>query len=150
MRTAALAPVFLCICLGGSAAAQQNSEIVHCRGIADDERRLACYDGIPVLSGSPLSKYENVPLDELKPYALSYRGRLVETSGWLKPGGRYFFLGIDAADADPLPIDAGNLSRQTRESLVERCGDACEATIQGSVRPVNFTTGIVADSIIVR
>ena len=150
MRIPALALILLSVCLTGGAHAQQSSEILLCRGILDNNRRLACYDGIPLLSSSPLSKYETVPLEELKPYALSYRGRLVETSGWLAPGGRYFFLGLGAADPNQLPIDAGNLSRHARESLLERCGSACQVTIQGSVRPVNFTTGIVADSVIVR
>jgi hypothetical protein len=140
----------LLVFIATSAQAQETSEIVRCRAIADNDRRLACYDAIPTRSGSLLSKYEAVSLDELKDFALTYRGRLVEVTGWLTPGSSYLFLGLDKDDARPMPIDAENLERRARETLLERCGEGCEATIQGRVRPVNFTTGIMADMVIAR
>ena len=130
------------------AQAQDASDLLRCRAVADDERRLACYDAIIVPAASPLSKYEVVPLEELRSYALTYRGRLIETEGWLKPGKTYLFLGEDADDPAPIPVDAANLTRRARDTLLEQCGEGCRATVQGEVRPVNFTTGIVADSVI--
>jgi hypothetical protein len=127
----------------GILLAQEANEIVRCRTVADDEQRLACYDAIPAARPSPLRKYELVPLDELKEFALSYRGRLVETTGYLRPGGGYLLLGLDSADATPMPVDSDSLPRRERETLLERCGSGCEATVQGRVRPVNFTTGIL-------
>jgi hypothetical protein len=41
------------------------------------------------------------------------------------------------------------LPRHERETFLEKCGSGCDATVQGRVRPVAFTTGIVADAIIV-
>jgi hypothetical protein len=149
LQSLRLAPALL-VFVAASGQAQEAGEIVRCRAIADDDRRLACYDAIATSAGSPLSKYEVVTLDELKEYALSYRGKLVETTGWLTPGGSYLFLGLDKDDARPMPVDAENLERRARETLLERCGEGCEATIQGRVRPVNFTTGIVADALIAR
>lgn len=143
------AALALLLIAGGTASAQEAGEIARCRAIADDERRLECYDAIPVARASPLSKYEVVTLEEFKEFALSYRGRLIETTGFLRPGASYFFLGLDADDATAIPIDPENLDRRARETLLERCGDGCEATVQGRVRPVNFTTGIVADAVIV-
>lgn len=149
-RIATCAALAVLIASAGIACAQEASEIIRCRAIADNERRLECYDRIPVARASPLNKYENVALEEFKEFALSYRGRLIETTGFLRPGASYFSLGLDADDATPIPIDPENLQRRAREVLLERCGDGCEATVQGRVRPVNFTTGIVADAVIAR
>ncbi len=130
------------------ALAQVSGDLLRCRAMTDEQRRLACYDAILVPSASPLSKYEVVPLEELRSYALSYRGRLIETEGWLVPGESYLFLGEGLGDAAPIPIDANNLTRRARETLLEQCGEGCRAKVQGVVRPVNFTTGVVADSVI--
>ena len=134
----------------GAAAAQTREDVERCRAIADDARRLACYDDIRLSPGSPLSKYEVVPLDELKSFALSYRGQLVEVTGWLTPDGDRFFLGVDETDESPMPIDFGSVPRQERQAFLAECGEGCDATVQGRVRPVNFTTGIVADAFIAR
>ena len=147
MRRAGLALAVLTIGAVG-ARAQDASDLLRCRSIADEERRLTCYDAITIPSASPLSKYEVVPLEELRSYALTYRGRLIETEGWLKPGKTYLFLGQDAGDPNPVAVDAANLTRRAREALLEQCGEGCRAKVQGAVRPVNFTTGIVADSVI--
>jgi hypothetical protein len=120
-----------------------------CRAIEDEARRLACYDAIQLARSGPASKYELVSLDELKEFVLSYRGHLVEVEGWIKLGDRLLLLGVDAEDERPIPVDFALLSRRDRERIVEQCGSGCEATVQGRVRPVNFTTGIVADVIIV-
>ena len=48
----------------------------------------------------------------------------------------------------PIPVDFDSLARRDREAFLEACGEGCEATVQGRVRPVNFTTGIVADTLI--
>jgi hypothetical protein len=149
MRRAGLGFAVLTIgALGAQAQDGDGSDLLRCRAIPDEQRRLACYDAIIVPSASPLSKYEVVPLEELRSYALSYRGRLIETEGWLKPGETYLFLGKDADDPAPMPVDAANLTRHARETLLEQCGEGCRAKVQGVVRPVNFTTGIVADSVI--
>jgi hypothetical protein len=139
----------LALAVGGAAEAQTREDMLRCRSIADEGRRLACYDAINLLPASR-SKYENVDLAELKGFALSYRGQLVEVTGWVKTGEELFSLGIDAADARPIPIDFNSLSRQDRQAFLEACGEGCEATVQGRVRPVNFTTGIVADTLVAR
>jgi hypothetical protein len=141
----------MCVVLGlaceGAAEAQTREDMVRCRSIAEEGRRLACYDAIGLLP-APRSKYEVVDLAELKNFALSFRGDLVEVSGWIKPGANLFFLGLDAADERPIAIDFDSLPRRDREAFLEACGDGCEATVRGRVSPVNFTTGIVADALI--
>lgn len=131
------------------AVAQTRVEMERCRAIADATARLACYDAIQLSPSSALSKYEVLDLSELKSFALSYRGDLVEVSGWVTPGAELMEIGADAADKNTIPIDDDLLSRRDRQSFVEACGKGCEATVQGRVRPVNFTTGIVADTIFV-
>lgn len=143
-RTAILLGAIL---LAASAHAQTREDILRCREIVDTERRLACYDAIE-LSGSPRSKYEVVDISELKGFALSYRGHLVEVQGWIKPGGDLLLLGVDEADQSTIPIDFQALPRRDREAFLQACAEGCEATVQGRVRPVNFTTGIVADALI--
>ena len=143
-RTAILLGAVL---LAASAHAQTREDILRCREIVDTERRLACYDAIE-LSGSPRSKYEVVDISELKGFALSYRGHLVEVQGWIKPGGDLLLLGVDEADQSTIPIDFQALPRRDREAFLQACAEGCEATVQGRVRPVNFTTGIVADALV--
>lgn len=133
----------------GGALAQSRADIERCRAMAEDAERLRCYDAIE-LPRSPLSKYELVELSELKDFALSYRGNLVEVSGWIVPGADLMMLGLDENDPTPLPVEFGNLSRRDREAFLQACGKGCRATVQGRVRPVNFTTGIVADALIAR
>jgi len=135
------------ILLAASAHAQTREDILRCREIVDTERRLACYDAIE-LSGSPRSKYELVDISELKGFALSYRGHLVEVQGWVKPGGDLLLIGVDEADESTIPIDFQAIPRRDREAFLQECGEGCQATVQGRVRPVNFTTGIVADAMI--
>jgi hypothetical protein len=118
--------------------------------MADDARRLACYDAIPLTIGGPISKYEAVALSDFKAFALSYRGDLVEISGWIVPGRDFFTLGADASDERPIPVEIGQVPRRDREMFLDACGEGCQATVQGRVRPVNFTTGIVADTLVAR
>jgi hypothetical protein len=133
-----------------AAGAQTREEMERCRAIEDDLRRVACYDAIPLSRATAPSKYERVPLDELKEFALTYRGQLVEVTGWITPGqGDLLFLGSDEDDGQPVPIDFESLPRQELRSFLDACGGGCDATVQGRVRPVNFTTGIVADALIV-
>lgn len=131
----------------GIAGAQTRVDIERCRAISDTARRLACYDAIPLAPSR--SKYSAVALDELMDFALSYRGDLVEVSGWIAPGDDIFRLSQDAADERSIPVDVQRLSRQDRQAFLGRCGDGCQATVQGMVSPVNFTTGIVADALII-
>ena len=131
----------------GVAAAQTREDMLRCRSISDEARRLACYDAVE-LSGNPRRKYDIVDLTELKSFALSYRGQLVEVRGWVEPAAALLFLGVDEADQTPLPVDFKAISRRDQEAFLEACGTGCEATVQGRVRPVNFTTGIVADTLI--
>jgi len=129
-----------------SAEAQTREDILRCRDITDTARRLACYDAIE-LTGSPRSKYEAVDLAELKGFALSYRGHLVEVSGWIKPADDLMFLGVGEADENPIPVDFEAIGRRDLQTFLSACGEGCEATVQGRVRPLNFTTGIVADTL---
>lgn len=134
----------------GIAGAQTREEMERCRTIEDDARRLACYDAISLSTGPPRTKYEPVELEELKSFALSYRGQLVEVTGWLTRGDDFLFLGLDESDDRPVPINFESISRRDRRAFLEECGEACAAVVQGRVRPVNFTTGIVADTLVVR
>ncbi len=136
--------------LSGVAEAQSREDMERCRLIVDDQRRLQCYDAIDLSTSEPRTKYEVIDLGDLKSYALSYRGTLVEVSGWLKPGPDFLFLGIDAADDHPIPIEDENLPRRDRQTFLSICGGGCQATVQGRVSPVNFTTGIIADALIAR
>jgi hypothetical protein len=137
--------VLLALC--GSASAQSRAAMERCRAILDPERRLACYDAIDLAISPPRAKYEVVELSELKQFALSYRGDLVEVSGWVTPGNELLTLGGDEADTDTIPIEFESLSRQDRRNFLTACGEGCRATVQGRVMPVNFTTGIVADAL---
>jgi hypothetical protein len=139
--------VLIGLAWGEAAEAQTLEDMQRCRAISDEARRLNCYDAIELAPG-PRSKYEKVDLAELKGFALSSRGQLVEVTGWVKPSAELFFLGLDEADARPVPIDFDSLPRRDRQAFLDACGEGCEATVQGRVRPVNFTTGIVADSLI--
>ena len=71
----------------GGAVAQTREDMLRCRSISDEARRLACYDAVE-LAGNPRRKYEIVDLTELKSFALSYRGQLVEVIGWIRPAKR--------------------------------------------------------------
>jgi hypothetical protein len=74
----------------------------------------------------------------------------VEASGWIRPDRNYLFLGLDESDERPMPVEFEALPRRQRDDILEACGSGCEATVRGRVSPVNFTTGIVADDIILR
>jgi hypothetical protein len=149
MRFRASAIVALAL-LNCSADAQTREDMLRCRSISDETRRLACYDAIELL-GAPRSKYDIVDLSELKSFALSYRGELIEVAGWVRPGeDGLLFIGLDADDPSPMPVDFDQLSRSAREDFLEACGGGCEARVQGRVRPLNFTTGIVADTLTAR
>lgn len=143
---------FLVFCLigTGSVQAQLREDILRCRPIEDESRRLACYDAISLSPAAPRSKYEAVPLAELQKYALSYRGRLVEVTGWIDVGERFFFLKADQTEAASLPIDFRSLTRTELQTFRDLCGAGCEASVEGRVGPVNFTTGIVADTLTAR
>jgi len=130
-----------------AAEAQNVEDMQICRAISDEAKRLVCYDAIELAPG-PRPKYEVLDLSDLKSYALSYRGQLVEVSGWAKPSGELLFLGVDAADARPIPIDFDSIGRRDRQAFLSACAEGCDATVQGRVMPVNFTTGIVADALI--
>jgi|SRR5688572_4566821 hypothetical protein len=134
--------------LAGAAQAQTRAEIERCRAIADDARRLDCYDAIALAQGTR-SKYDIVPLNELIDFALSYRGDLVEVTGWVRPDDDVYLLGPEQGSEESIPIDFELLSRHERQSFLDECGEGCQATVQGRVSPVNFTTGIVADALIV-
>lgn len=136
--------------VAGMAAAQTREDMERCRAILDDSRRLACYDAISIDTGGPLSKYETVSLEDLLSYALSYRGQLVEVSGWIEPGRDFLFMSTEEGASRSLPIDDRNIGRRDRQAFLDQCGKGCAATVQGRVRPVNFTTGIVADTLIAR
>jgi hypothetical protein len=142
--------VLVVLGLGWNGAhAQSRVEMERCRAIADESRRLKCYDAIQLSTSAPRSKYERVDLGEFKKYALSYRGDLVELTGWVTPAGEILELRFDENDADPVPVEFDSLSRRDQQAFFEACGDGCEATVQGRVKPVNFTTGVVADVLIV-
>jgi hypothetical protein len=131
-----------------AAPAQVRREIETCRAIEDDELRLQCYDGIGLPSGGATRpKYERVELAELEEFPLSYRGSLVEVTGWLIPSGDFFLLKTDPEAADALPVEAETLTRQQRQSVLGTCGKGCRAIVQGKVAPVNFSTGIIADTL---
>ena len=134
----------------GAVQAQLREDVVRCKTIEDDARRLACYDALNLSPAAPRSKYESVPLDELQSYALSYRGRLVEVIGWIVPGERFFSLKAGEAETESLPVDFRSLTRAELQAFQEQCGAGCEAVVEGRVGPVNFTTGIVADALIAR
>ncbi len=142
--------VLVVLALGSNGAqAQSRVEMERCRAIADEGRRLKCYDVIPLSTSAPRSKYERIDLSEFKKYALSYRGDLVEVTGWITPGPELLELGADEADKKPTPVEFDLLSRRDREDFLKACGPGCEATVQGRVKPANFTTGIAADALFV-
>ena len=89
----------------------------------------------------PYGIQKRIELSDFRANALSYRGDLVELSGWLSPDGDLLMLGADAADPSPIPVEYSNLPRRAREDFLVACGAGCEAVVQGRVRPVNFTTG---------
>jgi hypothetical protein len=130
-----------------AASGQTDQDVAACRIIGEAERRLDCYDQIPLAPSR--GKYEALSLDELRSDVLSYRGRLVAVDGWLKPERDHLLIGAAADDPRPLPVEFESLSRRQREAVLERCSGGCQATVQGTVRAVNFTTGIVADAIVV-
>ena len=130
--------------------AQAREDLARCRAIAEDARRLACYDAIQLSPSAPRSKYEPVALADLQGYALSYRGRLIDVTGWIRPERDFYLLGATAQDAKPLPVDVRVLGRRERDQLAQQCPAGCEASIQGRVGPVNFVTGIVAETVLVR
>jgi hypothetical protein len=150
MRSAYLLLPMMLAMTCGPADAQTLEEMSRCRAIADESRRLACYDAIELAPVSRLSKYEPVELSELEEYSLTYRGRFVEVVGWVAPQRDHLVLGSDAADAAAMPVEIEALPRRRRDDLLEQCGTGCEATVRGRVAPVRFTTGIVADDVIVR
>jgi hypothetical protein len=144
-------PVLVCglLLAAGAAQSQTREDMLRCRSISDDDRRLACYDAVE-LTGNPRRKYEILDLTEVKSFALTYRGNLVEVIGWIKPADDFLFLGVDQADPKPLPVDFASIPRRDREAFLRACGEGCDATVQGRVAPVNFTTGIVAETLIAR
>jgi hypothetical protein len=142
--------VLVVLALGWNGAqAQSRVEMERCRAIADDSRRLKCYDAIQLSTSAPRSKYERLDLTDFKKYALTYRGDLVEVTGWVTPGPELLQLGSDEFDKTPIPVEYSLLARRDREDFLTACGTGCEATVQGRVKPVNFTTGIAADVLFV-
>jgi hypothetical protein len=133
----------------GPVRAQSRVEMERCRAIADETRRLKCYDAIELSTSAPRSKYERIDLGDFKKYALTYRGDLVEVTGWITPADALLELGFDETDKSPIPVEFDNLSRRDRQDFLTACGAGCEATVQGRVKPVNFTTGIAADVLFV-
>jgi hypothetical protein len=150
MRFFRFASVLLGVASAAAAQAQMHQELQRCRAIADDVRRLACYDAVELSAAAPRSKYEAIDLAELKTYALSFRGRFVEVSGWLRPERDYLLLGLGPEDEDPMPVGIETLPRRQRDDVLEACGSGCSAIVRGRVRPLNFTTGVVADDVILR
>ncbi len=151
MKRAALALFACCSLVSGTGVwAQTHEEINRCRGIADDARRLACYDAIRLSPLLPPSKYERLAIADLQNYALSYRGRLVEVEGWIRPERDFYLLGAALDDPRPLPVDVRVLGRRERDQLAGQCAAGCAVLIQGRVGPVNFVTGIVAETVLVR
>ena len=150
MRFFPLACFLVGLICPGPVQAQIRDDVIRCREIQDETRRLACYDAISLSPAAPRSKYEAVPLADLLTYALSYRGRLVEVSGWIEPADRFFFLRRAAGEGVSLPIDFRNLTRAALQAFQEACATGCEAIVEGRVAPVNFTTGIVADTLVAR
>ena len=132
----------------GPVQAQLRNDVLRCRDIEDDSRRLACYDAMSLSTAAPRSKYEAVPLSELREFALSYRGRLVEVTGWIDVGDRFFSLKSSEADTTALPVDFRSLTRAELQAFREQCAGGCQALVEGRVGPVNFTTGIVADNLV--
>jgi hypothetical protein len=133
-----------------SVSSAQEDELGLCRAIEDDSRRLECYDEIPLRPGLLRRKYEAVPLEELRTYRLSYRGRFVEVEGWVAPSGEYLSLGAAPDDSSTMPVELETLPRRDREALLEQCASGCSAVVRGRVSPVNFTTGIIADTVVAR
>lgn len=131
-----------------SSEAQTREDLTRCRAIEDEARRLVCYDRIELSQASPRSKYETVDLEELKEFSLSFRGRLVEVTGWIDPGEEFLQLGLDEADSNPMPVAFRSLGRSQQQAFFDACGEGCYATVQGEVGPVRFTTGIVAEVLI--
>ena len=149
MRLLLLAFVAVFSGIGSDASqAQTRQDLTRCRAIEDGERRLACYDRIQLSQASPRAKYETVDLQELKEFSLSFRGRLVEVTGWIRPAEDYLQLSLDETGSDPMPVDARSLSRSTQQDFLQACGVGCYATVQGRVGPVNFTTGMTAEALI--
>src|ERR671917_663817 len=143
MRRVGFVIVVMVGALVSAAPAQVRREIETCRAIADDGLRLHCYDAIGLpRAGAPRPKYERVELAELEEFPLSYRGSLVEVTGWLVPSGDFFLLKTHPEAADALPVEAEALTRQQRQSILATCAEGCGAIIQGKVAPVNFSTGI--------
>lgn len=147
MRRTAILVACLGLAGSGTAAAQTLEDMQTCRAIADAARRLACYDAIQLVQ-SARPKYAVTDLSDLQSYALSYRGQLVEVSGWIEPGDDFYVLGVDAADPNAIPVNFDAIGRRDLQAFKSACGDGCEATVQGRVSPVNFTTGIVADTVV--
>jgi hypothetical protein len=149
MRRLPTAYAMLLSALASTAGAQTHADLARCRAIADDARRLECYDAIEPLGARTLSKYEVVPLDDFTAFALGYRGRFVELSGRMSLVGDYAMLALEAGDAESVPVEFKNLSRQELRAIREACPETCEATVQGRAAPVRFTTGVVADAVVV-
>jgi len=142
--------VLVVLALGSTGAlAQSRVEMERCRAISDEARRLKCYDAIALSTSAPRSKYERVDLAEFRQFALSYRGDLVEVTGWITPAGELLQLGSDENDKSPVPVEYDALPRRDQQDFFSACGTGCEATVQGRVKPVNFTTGIVAEVVFV-
>lgn len=149
MRLRSLVVSTCCFVWIAGAWAQTHEDIAGCRIVADDARRLACYDAIRLSPSTPRGKYEPIALADLKTSALTYRGRLVEVIGWIRPERDQYVLGSAVGDPSPMPVDLRGLTRQERESLARHCLTVCEATIRGRVAPVNFVTGLVVETVVV-
>jgi hypothetical protein len=150
MHPVRFASVLFGMVWAAAAQAQMHQELQRCRVIADDARRLACYDAIEPSAAAPRSKYEAIDLAELKAYALSFRGRFVEVSGSLRPERDYLLLRLGSEDEHPMPVAIETLPRRQRDDILEACSSGCSAIVRGRVRPLNFTTGIIADDVILR
>ena len=149
MRLLRPATAVLFSMLASLAAAQTHADLARCRAIADDARRLDCYDAIEPLGAANLSKYEVVPIEDFRAFALGYRGRFVELRGRMTLADDSATLAIDAQDREAIPIGLENLSRQELRAIQGACPDGCDATVQGRAAPVRFTTGVVADTVVV-
>lgn len=130
------------------AEAQTREDLLRCRAVSEDIRRLGCYDRLRLpREASGGGKYESITLEELKGDLLGYRGQLVDVSGRLIIALNRLSLSLADDDPAPVPLDVSAMSRNQRQAVIDACGEGCQAVVRGTVGPVAFTTGIVADSV---
>jgi hypothetical protein len=155
------APFIFVVCLWSIAAKAEDvtNSFTLCATTDDDRKRLACYDKIrdtlvkqsqTDTSKQKASQYQPMDLVDLKTDIKTLRGKKVDASGMVQIMGEMVFLKSDALDMTPVMVETGNISRDERKALLQKCASFCQGQVLGVVRSGALGPELAADHVVIK